>query len=216
MSKKILITRPNHDDATRYLFCWSKLVIKAAVKNHFQVFDLGKKNAGRNKFINCLNKNNPKAVFLNGHGSEKIVSGYNNEILVEAGENEKVLAGRITYARSCQAAKILGRQSVKKGAVAFIGYLKDYLLVYSQSHRRQPLKDKLAGLFLSPSNSIVISLTAGKTVAEANQESHRQMRKNLSLMLSSKASAEQREAAPYLWWNIKYQTIIGDSKGRVV
>lgn len=38
---------------------------------------------------------------------------------------------------------------------------------------------------------------------------------NLRFMLSSKASENQKDAAPYLWANRKYQTLLGDEEAQL-
>jgi len=45
MNKSFLITRPNHDYATNYLFCWSASIINLARRKNFRVVDLSKNEA---------------------------------------------------------------------------------------------------------------------------------------------------------------------------
>jgi len=131
------------------------------------------------------------------------------------GKDEKLLLEKIVYARSCDSAKELGRRCVRKGAVAFVGYRKKYFLVYSQSKSTRPRQDNIAKLFLESSNLVPISLLKGNTVDDSFKKSQNGMRRNLRFMLSSKASQVQRDAAPYLWRNIKFQTVIGDKKAKI-
>lgn len=56
-------------------------------------------------------------VFLNGHGDESSVLGYNNEPIVIAGKNEHTLKSTITYSISCSSAMKLGNASINAGAL---------------------------------------------------------------------------------------------------
>ncbi len=83
----MLITRPNHDITTDYLYFWSKTIIDFARKAGFSVVDLSKKRANAKEFISILEKVNPKLVVINGHGSESSVTGYDNETLLNLDSN---------------------------------------------------------------------------------------------------------------------------------
>jgi hypothetical protein len=215
MNKILLITRPNHDLATNYLFYWSQLVIQKAKKGRIKVLDLKKNKANKKNFQSYIARHKPKLIFFNGHGSEDAIAGHNDEILVKINKNEETLAGKIVYARSCDAAQKLGPQSIKKKTIAFIGYKRKYLLGYSQLKISQPLKDEIAKLFLEPSNLIPISLLKGNTAGDSYQKSQKAMWRNLSYMFSSKASQAQKDAAPYLWINRKYQVILGNNSAKL-
>jgi len=185
-----------------------------AARRDFQVLDLNKKKATRENLESYLSKNKPALVFFNGHGSSKVICGYDDEVLVEAGKNEELLSDTVVYARSCRAAEYLGRRCVQTGAVAFVGYNRDYFLGYSQSRTERPLEDGVAKLFLEPSNLVPTSLLKGNTVEESFIESQEAMRQNIRFMNSGAASASQKDAAPYLWRNIQSQTVHGNQKAR--
>lgn len=210
MNKALLITRPNHDLATNYLFHWSAFVIEEASKKGFRVLDLKEKRANKKDFNSYIKRHKPRLVVFNGHGSKDTIAGHNNEVLIKAARNEKILSRKVVYARSCDAARNLGPKCIQKGTLAFIGYTRKYIFGYSQSKISRPLEDKLAKLFLEPSNLVPISLLKGNTVENAYKKSQKAMLCNLHFMLSSKASQSQKDAAPYLWINRKYQTVLGD------
>lgn len=62
--------------------------------------------------------------------------------------------GRIIYARSCMAGLRLGKVCVDSGARTFIGYTKNYVLLFLTSRETRPLTDNLSALFLKSSNLI--------------------------------------------------------------
>ncbi|MFH1601700.1 MAG: hypothetical protein ABIB61_01960 [Candidatus Shapirobacteria bacterium] len=215
MNKALLVTRPNHDLTTNYLFCWSLPVIKEARKKDFQVLDLEGNKANKKNFDSHIKRHRPILVFFNGHGSKEMIGGFDNEVLVRVDRDEKLLSEKMVYARSCDSAEELGYKCVRKGTIVFIGYRRKYFLVYSQSKSTRPQQDEVAKLFLEPSNLVPISLLKGNTASISFKKSQGGMRRNLRFMLSSKASQVQRDAAPYLWRNIKSQVVIGNKKAKI-
>jgi len=212
--KSILITRPNHDLITTYLYYWSQPIIEEAINKNVQIFDLTGKKANRNLLISYIKKHNPIFIHFNGHGSNSLIAGYDNEILIEVNKNDKLLAQKIIYALSCDSAKILGHSCVKNGALAFIGYKRKYVLAYDVKSHTRPLKDKLARLFLEPSNLVTISILKSNTVGNAYQKSQDSMKRNFLYMISTKATALEKDASSFLWANKKGQTLIGDENSR--
>ena len=212
MTKAILITRPDHDLITTYFFHWSEFIIKEANRKGFKVLDLRGNKANSEMFSSYIVKHEPILVVLNGHGNTNTITGYENEPIVETSKNEIQLTKKIVYARSCDAAENLGQLCVKKGTLTFIGYTKKFTIGYTPSKTSTPLLDPVAKLFIEPSNLVPISLLKGNTTGEAYRKSQEAMLKNFRFMLSTRASASQKDAAPYLWINRKYQVLLGDDK----
>lgn len=212
MNKTILVTRPNHDSTTDYLYHWSKPVIDVANKKMFKVLDLDGKKANRKYFESYLESKNPSLVFLNGHGSENEIAGYDNEILIDSSSlDSKKLSNKILYARSCRSALVLGKNSVSKGGVkAFIGYSRDFVFLIDKNYITRPYLDPVAKLFLEPSNLIPTTLIKGHTSKEAHIRSKAAMRTNLFKSLSSNASESESQSAPFLLSDMTSQTLHGD------
>ena len=95
MSKAQLITRPDHDLITTYLFHWSSFVIKEANKRGFKVLDLRGNKANSQTFSSYIIKHEPIVIFFNANGDADTVAGYENEPLIEAYKNEKLLIKKI-------------------------------------------------------------------------------------------------------------------------
>jgi len=212
MTKAILITRPNHDLITTYFFYWSELIIKEATKKRFKVLDLRENKATSEMFSSYIVKHEPILVFFNGHGNTDMITGYENKPLLEANKNEKLLIKKIIYARSCDAAENLGQLCIKNGTLSFIGYTKKFSIGYTPSKSSNPLQDPVAKLFIEPSNLIPTSLLKGNTTKESYRKSQEASLRNFRFMLSTKATSAQKDAAPYLWFNRKYQVLLGDEK----
>jgi Zn-dependent peptidase ImmA (M78 family) len=69
--KKLLVTLPDHDDATFYIFHWSKPILEEAERRGVKVLKLEGEKANRKTFFDFLNSHNPSFLILNGHGDEK-------------------------------------------------------------------------------------------------------------------------------------------------
>ncbi len=215
MSRAILITRPDHDLINIYFCAWCSEVIEQAEKSKVKVLDLAGKKATKKILTSYLKGQNPSLVFLNGHGNQSIIAGYDEEPLIEENYNEKLLSEKILYVRSCGVGGSLGESLVRNGVRAFIGYSRKFALCYSYSSQTRPLSDRIAQLFLRPSNLVPNSLLKGNTAEESYIKSQNSMLRSVMFMLSAKASPEQKDAIPYLWSNRKFQVLIGDKNAKI-
>lgn len=213
-NKTFLITRPGHDLITNYLLHWSKQLIDLANSKGVKVIDLEHEKVNRKDFASRLKKTKPELVMLNGHGNKNVVTGYDNRSLLDA-RNAHVLDGAVTYARSCSSAHTLGGVAVQSGAKAYIGYTEPFTMGYDIDKIQHPLEDKVAALFLEPSNHVVISLLKGHTAGESTSRSKKLSMKRIQMLASSTASAEEKVYARYLWYNMQSQVCLGDQNATV-
>ena len=205
----LLITRPEHDITTRYLSRWSEKVIKKASRKGIDIIDLCRDKANRKRVIGILEKRNPNWVFLNGHGSDNLVAGHNNEIILKDSD-KKAVNLKIIIARSCKSAKGLGRKAIAHGAIAYIGYKEDFWFSYNTAKISRPLEDKTAALFLEPSNHIIISLLKGHSTGHANNKSKALFRRNIEKLLIEGPIAEDYNAIRHLYWDMTHQVCLGN------
>ncbi len=212
MSKKLLITRPEHDHTTHYLSNWSKEVITEAKSRGIVVLDLHKKRANKTEVTSMLSKQKPRLVIFNGHGGDNVIGGEQKEPLIIADNNEALLKDKITYAISCKSAKKLGPKSIDSGAKAYIGYDDDFIFVYNPNKISRPLKDNTAKLFLEPSNELTISLIKGNNVEDSCKRYKQHFQENIKKLLSSESTEEETSIARYLWWDMVHQVCHGDKK----
>ncbi len=204
----LLITRPEHDPATHCLSKWSEKIIDAAKKKNINVIDLHREKANRERVAGTLKKGIAKLVVLNGHGSDSTVHGHDNEVILKEDDGD-VVKDKIIYARSCRSAKRLGQNSVKQGALAYLGYVEDFIVV-TDATATKPLQDKTAELFLEPSNYIPISLLKGHTAGDANKRSKNLFRKNINRLMVEGPSSYNYDDIIWLLWDMKNQVCIGD------
>lgn len=191
----LLVTRPNYDLTTRYISAWAEIVLDFATGHGNAVFDLAKKKAQRGVFESMIKKNNPDLVFLNGHGSDDAVLGQDDKPLLQVGVNQSLLKDKVIYALSCKSASVLGNESIRAGAKAYIGYKDDFIFQYSSDKIARPKEDKTAALFLEPSNQVVISLLKGHGANDATHRSQGVFLKNIRRFISSQT--------PQLVWNMQ-------------
>ena len=207
MNKGIIITLPNADFVTDYLSKYSSQIIKEAENRNINIKTLTEKKANRAEFESSIKKLNYKMLVFNGHGSKDSIEGHNNTIIDL--KNAELLKDRITYARCCDAAAILGNESMKNNKEGcFIGYLFKFMLYIDENRETNPKKDSIAPLFLQPSNLIPISIIKGNTASAANVNSKKQTLKNINKMMRS-------GKVPFLlinamWNNYSGQILIGN------
>lgn len=209
MSKLLLITRPNYEITTRYLFAWSGIVVDMAKNKGINVVELKKNRANKKEFESRLVKLKPRLVIINGHGSNTCVTGQDSEVLVEAGQNESIFCSKIVYSLSCNSASCLGIESVKAGALCYVGY-KTKFTFFHKNKITHPLDDDIAKLFLDPSNQVAVSLLKGNKTQDANRKSKEMSLKTIQKLLNSAASKESVLYARFLWANMHHQVCLGD------
>lgn len=211
----VLITQPDFDRTTRYISSWSEFVEEFSVKRGNDTITLKGKRANRFEFESVTKKTQPQLIMLNGHGNDSEVAGQDNETLLTTNSVDEVVKGRIIYALSCSAAKKLGHDCVKKGALAFFGYTQDYIFLHNHPKVSRPKEDKRAELFFGPSNLIPISLIKGNNVKNSYQGSKDLLRKNILDLLNSETYNEDRICLPYLIWNYQNLVYLGDENAKL-
>lgn len=207
---RIIITRPEHDPATRYLSCWSGLIIEVANKKNIEITDLRREKATKKELEGRLCKINPTLVILNGHGNDECIYGHDNEELISSNNNSDLLKGRVTYAVSCNSAKKLGKACADENT-AYIGYDESFVFNIERKYLSQPLLDQRAERFLQPSNQVSLSLIKGHTAEESSQSSKKSFREVIQKLLPSISNdPHAREDAADLFWDMNHQVCEGN------
>ena len=93
--------RPDYELVTRYGAAWQTPIISASGGSGLSVTDLYGPNATRANFEQTIATNDPILVNIMGHGSYDLIACQNNEILLQSGVNDDILAGRVVYNLSC-------------------------------------------------------------------------------------------------------------------
>ena len=208
----MLITRPNHDVTTNYLYYWSQCIVDIGKTHKLTVIDVAGNRANKKEVEGIIEKIKPSFICFNGHGDERTIGGYDNEPLIQKGDNESLLSGAVVFARACRSAKELGPACVKKGTEAYIGYSDDFIFLTEEAKESRPLTDKVAKLFLEPSNYVAIAFMKGHSAGQANQRSKDYFKNNIKKLMTSDTPKEDRELIPYLLWDMDHQICVGNDK----
>jgi hypothetical protein len=158
--------------------------------------------ASKETVTKAISKFKPNLIMFNGHGSPEVICGHGNELIVSANENPEILANAITYSFSCSSASILGEEAVKKGAICFVGYEFDFALGKDPDSEATPAKDKIAKLFMEPSNLLFKNLLEGSSVKYAIKKAKEMMNENIWYLNTTKAFPEAPHYAPFLFGNL--------------
>lgn len=143
---KCLITRPNHDKVTNYLFHWSKEIMTNSYDREIYFLDLKGEDANKVKVESYIKKQNPRTIFFNGHGSDKEICGFKDEILIEINKNEELLKDKIVYSLSCSSAKELGKNAeIYTDVLEFIKKHDNCIIFISIDNRQYKAFNKLVG-----------------------------------------------------------------------
>lgn len=202
---EFFITRPEHDAPTFYLSSWAKELIELARGRGINVFDFSRDKASASEVTKFLNRKTPELAMFNGHGDEDTIRGHRDEILIKSGRNEELMRDKVVYCRSCNSAAKLGKDSVKAGAIAFIGYNDLFGFSFDPQRTANPLRDEFAKPCLEASNQIIKSLLKGNTAAEAYGSSQATADKWIEKLQRSDALPEAPHIAMWLIWNKAHQ-----------
>lgn len=212
MKNGIIITMPRYDDVTEYFSQFSKEILKKAKDGGLPVKELVDKEAIRSSFEAVAKSFPYNLAVLNGHGNAKEIFGQDKSPLIAEGVNEQILAGKITYARACEAGLSLGKSIISLSEEGcFIGYELPFQFYADITWATNPLKDNTARIFLNPSNAIPLALISGKTTIEAHENAKRMTLKSINKVLRN-ADEKSLAFAEALWNNYEGQVLLGDGK----
>ena len=209
MARHLLITRPEHDYTTRYLSTWAEKLFHLVKEKDFFIIDLYRKRANRKEVESIIKRREPCFVVVNGHGSDDLIAGHRDEPLLTANGNSSLLQGKITYAISCRSARVLGQEVGQYADTVYIGYQDDFILLYLERHRTRPIEDKLAELFLNPSNLVVTTLLKGHCAKESVLRAQQEFLRNIQKLLTSETKADDSSALRYLVWDMRNLVLCG-------
>lgn len=212
----VLITNPNYDPTTHYLFWYTKEVIQFAEQKGIKLLNLERPKLNKENFTKMVKKQQPTLFILNGHGDETTIYGdklegaEEAEALIKEDDNHRLLEGKIVYARSCYAAASLGKK-IAKTSGCFVGYNIPFQFYINAELASRPLLDETARLFLEPSNYLAKALLKGKTAEQSAEKFNSATKKTILRLLSNQKEPGSMMFIKALWMNMQGQTIIGDS-----
>jgi len=166
--------------------------------------------AVRERVLRALALHDPKLFFGVGHGSEDTFTGQNLERLFWVC-NCRELAGRVVYLLSCLTGAKLGPDMVAKGALAYVGYDREYMFVamFPPMCRDPITEDRYAYAFFDPPLVFLATLIKGGTVGDAFKAMID--RYNYWMDLWSRSGEEGAEHVVFfLKWDRDHAVVYGD------
>ena len=209
------MTLPRSDDVTEYLAVFSKPIIDSCGQNSINIKTLDKEKATKANFEKTLKNLDFNMLVFNGHGSVDSITGHKKEAIIRIGENEDLLFGRITYARSCWFASGLTTLPRTDQAGCFIGYNIPFRFLIDTRHITNPIKDNIAKSFFDTSNLIPPGLIKGHSAKEADENSKRSMLKAINKALKN-PTEDSQAIAENLWNNYFGQVIVGNPDSKFI
>lgn len=211
----VLFSRPADDSQLNYLHYYSKELVELSEMLGHKTINKELQEANKATIISLVKKQKPRLIMFNGHGSPEEICGHKQEVLVSTIENSDILKGTITYTLSCSSALVLGPKSVEEGAVCFIGYESDFALGKDPESEASPRYDKIAKLFLEPSNLLFSSLLRGQNVKISVKKAKQKMADNISYLNTTKSFPEAIYYAPFLFGNYMSLTSHGNQDASI-
>ena len=83
MKQGLLITCPEHDDATAYLTYFSKSIFEIAINKSLKIKKVKSKYLNLKDFSQIIKKLDYKLIVLNGHGSPDSIYGYKKNLIIK-------------------------------------------------------------------------------------------------------------------------------------
>lgn len=197
----VLFSRPCYDITLNYLHYYSKeLVVESNQLGH-KTIDKEKKDANREMILSVIKKQNPELIMFNGHGSPEEICGHKQEVIISTSKNPETLKDTVVYSLSCSSALKLGPKSIEKGAISFIGYELDFALGKDADSEASPRHDKIAKLFLEPSNILFSSLLNRNDVKTSVEKAKKKMKDNIDYLHTTDSFPNAIHYAPFLFGN---------------
>ena len=194
-----------------YLHYYSKELVALSKKNSHKTLNKENEKANKEEIVKLIQKQKPDFIMFNGHGDPNTICGHNNEPLITCDENHNILFDSIIYSLSCSSCLNLGKK-VGEGGSCFIGYEMDFALGKDPDSQATPLKDKIAKLFLGPSNILVKSILSGYSAELSIKRAKEKMMENIGYLSTTKDFPEAIHYAPYLLSNYMGLNAHGDGK----
>lgn len=212
MVKQFLITRPQHDKETSYLYSFSKAIVAIAKEDkQIRLTELAGNRANRENVEASFLTSDKTLAFFNGHGDEMIVFGHNDKPVLDQ-SNASLTKNKIVYALACSSLVGLGKLAIKEGARAYVGYEDEFMWVGDPSRSASPDKDKNSVPFRRACHFLIHSLMGGLAVKEVIKRTRKEYKKLIrSYGTSGDDPFGDAQAIGFaLSWNMTCLDAVGD------
>jgi len=213
MVKQFLITRPQYDRETSYLYSFSKAIVQIAKEDkHIHLTELPGSKANRKNVESLLSTNRPTLAFFNGHGDDETVFGHNDKPVLDKA-NISLTKSKIVYALACNSLIKLGKLSINNGAKAYIGYKDEFMWVGDPSRSAVPDKDKNSAPFRKVCHLLIYSLFKGEAVRYSIEKVKEEYKKLIKHYGNSEDDFGDAPSIGFaLSWDLLSLDMVGDPK----
>lgn len=141
------------DLPTVYLGSWIDSLVAAARRIGVQVLSLRGGEVTESNLVGAIASFKPDYIFLGGHGSPTVFTAANLVPLLEACQNDQVLANTRAFFISCLTGQRLVPSAVSKGALGAAGFTTEFTWVVSDPYipDRDPYAKPFERLVVEPS-----------------------------------------------------------------
>ncbi|MBI2137400.1 hypothetical protein HYU12_02680 [Candidatus Woesearchaeota archaeon] len=167
----MLAVRTNHDRVTSCLYHWTSPLIKLAEAKSLKVISLEGDKVTKDNIRGRISTRKPSFFFFNGHGSASAMFGNKWEEVITL-KDADAFKEMVVFARACDCLQELGKEAVRKGCKAFVGYEKKFWIASLNEMASRPLNDPLTKPIMANSNLVAEELIKGRTVKEAIDKAH--------------------------------------------
>lgn len=136
---------------------------------YLKIIKLFSTDATKNNFKTEAKKSSILYISGLGHGSEKQYTGHNGEVLLDSDNlDSDLVSGKIIHLLSCQVGENLGGEVVKKGALAFFGYRKNFTFMLTTNFNGDIIDDPVIDPFMRADAEIDHAVLEGLTATEVH------------------------------------------------
>jgi len=146
-------------------------------------------------------------VLTTGHGENDIVTGHDEETLLEVGGSEEV-EGKFFKLVSCLSGEELGPDLIRRGASGFQGYTGEYLWLVDDAYIRVPWEDPYSKKALMPVVDGLNHLLDGGSNLEAYEIEVEGYKRAIE-------DEEDELARSFLVHNLNHFICLGDPEARI-
>ncbi len=207
LSRPLLTAAPDHDAPTYWGAYYVNMFADYAERRGFTVVRLNSKQVTKKDFILAVEKNDPIMLSLLGHGNERVWTGYNNEVIIQVGDEEmaELLKGRIISFLSCLVGAELAPWLVDKGVRTIRAYDEEFIFVIDPSN----YPDSYAWYFMDSHFTFDRMMVNAKTAKEAHDIALERWQHYLE------DPRVPEVCKPYLLHDMKHDRLFGDPDARI-
>ncbi len=168
------------------------------------------------KFESAVRTEDSSLLVGCGHGNPEIWVGQYVEAerrysTLMTTYNAELMRGRVVYLLSCNTARKLGPEIIRKGGIAYAGYNDEF--VWTVESPESPAADRLAAPFGSASTTFPRALVGGKTVREAKEQTLKAFDGEIERWEKNE-DPYAREVVKWLLWDREAFTVLGNEEAR--